>query len=61
MKPLSQIEARRMERMWRLEAFNEQRAKEHAEDVVQEVLRKAEEKFRQTTTQPTKQTYDDIH
>lgn len=53
MKTLSNTESRRLERMWQSEAGEQERMKRHAEDVVQDWLRKAEEKFlAQTTTQP---------
>lgn len=53
MKALSTTESRRLERMWNTESGDQERMKQHAEEVVQEVLRRAEEKFQQSKTQPT--------
>lgn len=39
--------------MWATEVNEIRKATEHAESVISEVLRLAEEKFQQTTTQPT--------
>lgn len=56
MNALSNVESRRLERMWNSESGEQERMKRHAEDVVQDWLRKAEEKFlAQTTTQPEPQ------
>lgn len=53
MKPLSQTESRRLERMYNNESGELERMKAKAEATVQEVLRRAEEKFQaQQTTQP---------
>lgn len=51
MKPLSNTESRRLERMWQSEAGEQERMKQKAEDTVQRVLREAEEKFQQQRTQ----------
>ena len=55
MKPLSNTESRRLERMWQQESGEMERMKQRSEDTVQAWLRKAEEKFKQITTQPETQ------
>lgn len=53
MKALSNTESKRLERMYNAEAGEQERMKQRAEATVQDVLRKAEEKFQaQQTTQP---------